>query len=157
MIVVTMIAIAMVPDDPVTCAPWLWLATILLALRVIGQIVAIVAAPRWLPPQGEQWMSGLMPYRWLLPGQIVTLALMSAISADFSRGAGRFVEPWPRAGRIILAVSVIYAAWMAVRYIRRMIVRPDQRWLGGTIPIVFHTIIAAFLALFASWHVRAGG
>jgi hypothetical protein len=136
-------------------APWLWLATILLALRVSGQIVAVVFAPRWLPPQGEQWMSGLVPYRWLLPAQIVVLALMTAICVDFTRGAGRFVEPWPAAGRAIFLFSLGYGGWMPVRYVLRMIRRPDQRWSGGTIPIVFHTIVAAFLALFSTWHSAA--
>jgi hypothetical protein len=28
---------------------------------------------------------------------------------------------------------------------------PDQRWLGGTIPIVFHVVLAAFLFTFALW------
>jgi uncharacterized protein len=140
-------------SDPTAYAPWLWLATILLTGRVLAQVLVVVFAPRWLPPQGEQWMSGLVPYRWLLPGQIATLSLMSAISLDFTRGAGRFVDPSPRAGRVILVLSAIYATWMIVRYIVRMTRRPDQRWFGGTIPIIFHTIIALFLAIVAMWHV----
>ena len=31
--------------------------------------------------------------------------------------------------------------------------RPDQRWLGGTIPIIFHSVVAAFLWTFATYHV----
>jgi hypothetical protein len=140
--------------DSTTYAPWLWLATILLTCRVVGQIIAIVWAPRWLPPHGPQWMSGLVPYRWLLPGQIVVVSLMVAISRDFARGTGWFVVPWPRAGRIIMGVAVIYGAWMVVRYIIRMTRRPDQRWFGGTIPIIFHIVIALFLGLFATWNVN---
>jgi hypothetical protein len=40
-----------------------------------------------------------------------------------------------------------------VRYIVRMWRRPDQRWLGGTIPIVFHSIVAAFLWIVGRYHL----
>jgi len=44
---------------------------------------------------------------------------------------------------------------MAARYVVRMKRRPDQRWLGGTIPIVFHTVVAAFQWTFAIYHLTA--
>lgn len=140
--------------DPTTLAPWLWLATVLFACRITGQIIAVVWAPRWLPPHGPQWMSGLVPYRWLLPAQILILSLMVAICVDFARGSGWWVVQWPRAGRIMLAVSVLYGGGMVVRYVIRMTRRPDQRWFGGTIPIVFHIVIALFLGLFAAWQLH---
>jgi hypothetical protein len=31
--------------------------------------------------------------------------------------------------------------------------RPDQRWLGGTIPIIFHAVVAAFQWTFGTYHV----
>jgi hypothetical protein len=46
--------------------------------------------------------------------------------------------------------SYLYAGAMVVRYTVRMARHPDQRWLGGTIPIVFHTIVAAFQWTFAT-------
>ncbi len=70
---------------------FLWLFTVLLFFRVIGQIVVVLFAPRWLPPM-EQWQSGLLPYPVLLAGQAVVLTLMVWISADFSRGAGFFLD-----------------------------------------------------------------
>jgi hypothetical protein len=131
---------------------YLWIFTVLLFFRVIGQIVVVLFAPRWLPPM-EQWQSGLLPYPVLLAGQAVVLTLMVWISADFSRGAGFFLEPWPKAARATLWFSYAYFGGMIVRYVIRMTRHPDQRWLGGTIPIIFHSIVAAFLWTFATYHV----
>jgi hypothetical protein len=124
-------------------APYLWLFTVLLVGRVLGQIVVVLFHPRWLPPMA-QWQSGLLPYPVLLVGQAVVLWLMFSISIDFSRGAGYWVAPRPALGRAAIIWSYCYAGAMVVRYVIRMRRRPDQRWLGGTIPIVFHTIVAAF-------------
>jgi len=133
-------------------APFLWSCTVLLIGRVIGQVIVVLRAPSWLPPM-EQWQSGLVPYWFLLSVQCVVLALMVSISADFTRGHGYWVEPHPLLGRIVVYWSYGYAGFMVFRYIRRMIRRPDQRWFGGTIPIIFHTIVAAFQWAFGWWHV----
>jgi hypothetical protein len=133
--------------DPVNYAFFLWLFTILLVLRVAGQIAVVLFAPRWLPPM-EQWQSGLLPYPVLLAGQACVLTVMVWISADFGRGGGVFVRSMPHAGRAALWFSYVYFAGMVVRYIARMTRRPDQRWLGGTIPIIFHSVVAAFLWTF---------
>ena len=87
-------------------AVYLWLFTVLLFFRVIGQIVVVLFAPRWLPPM-EQWQSGLLPYPVLLAGQAVVLTLMVWISADFSRGAGFFLRPWPAAALATLWFSYL--------------------------------------------------
>lgn len=130
----------------------LWLFTVLLVGRVVGQIVVVLWAPRWLPPM-EQWQSGLLPYPVLLAGQVVVLALMFWISIDFSTHAGYWVEPHPRLGLAAVWWSYLYATAMVVRYIVRMTRRPDQRWFGGTIPIVFHTVVAAFQWTFGMYHI----
>jgi len=44
-----------------------------------------------------------------------------------------------------------------VRYVIWMWRRPDQRWFGGTIPIIFHCVVAAFLFTFALYHLRLAG
>lgn len=136
-----------------TYAFWLWLFTVLLFLRVIGQIIVALFSPRWLPPM-EQWQSGLLPYPLLLMGQIVVLTVMVLISVDFTRGAGFFLQSHPLGDRIVLWFSYAYFGGMIARYIIRMMRRPDQRWFGGTIPIVFHCVVAAFLWTFATYHVR---
>ena len=129
----------------------LWLLTILLSGRVIGQLIVYFRAPKWLPPM-EQWQSGLVPYPLLVAVQAVVLALMVSISRDFWRGAGFWVDPHPDLGLVVLWWSYVYAAAMVVRYVVRMVRRPDQRWLGGTIPIIFHTVVAAFQWVFAAFH-----
>jgi hypothetical protein len=142
----------LMPDGAVPVL--LWVCTALLMLRVAGQLVVVLRAPRWLPPN-EQWMSGLVPYRWLLPAQIIVLALMTWMSADVTRRAGLFGESSPAWGAFDLAAALIYFAAMVVRYVVRMVRRPDQRWFGGTIPIVFHSVVAAFLGIFALYHLSS--
>lgn len=137
-------------------APALWVCLGLFAARVAGQAVVAVREVSWLPPMAH-WYSGLLPYPLLLPVQILILALMLAIGAGFTRGRGVFVEPRPRLGRSVQAFAVLYAAGMGVRYAVTMWLFPERRWLGpGTIPIVFHWVLATFLLVFARYHVRQG-
>ncbi len=142
----------MVLKDPSVYGFFLTLFTVLLFARVIGQLVVVLFAPRWLPPM-EQWQSGLLPYPVLLAGQIVVLVFMVLISADFARGAGFFVQPHPRGGQFSAWFGCVYFAGMIVRYIIRMKRHPDQRWLGGTIPIVFHSFVAAFLWIWGMFQI----
>ena len=134
-----------------TYATILWLLTVLLFGRVVGQLIVFFFAPKFLPPM-EQWQSGLVPYPFLVAVQAVVLALMVSIALDFSRGAGYWMEPHPRLGLVVLWWSYGYVAAMVVRYVRRMMRRPDQRWMGGTIPIIFHCVVAAFQWVFAAYH-----
>ena len=138
--------------EPQAFSPVLWLCSVLLLLRVAGQLLVVLRAPAWLPPMA-QWQSGLVPYRFLLATQVVVLTLMFWIAADFARGAGVWVRPMPGLGHVVLAWSCLYATAMVVRYAIRMFRRPDQRWLGGTIPIIFHSVVAAFQLTFALYHV----
>ena len=41
---------------------------------------------------------------------------------------------------------------MAARYVVRMTRRPEARWFGGAIPIVFHLVLAAFLLTWGLYH-----
>ena len=138
------------PDLAVAAAA-LWLFSVLMLLRVAGQLVVVLRAPAWLPPV-SQWQSGLVPYRVLLSVQVVVLILMFWIAADYAWGAGFWLQPLPRLRRIVLVWSYLYASAMVVRYVIRMSRRPDQRWTGGTIPIIFHCVLAAFQWTFARFH-----
>ena len=131
--------------------PVLWVLTVLLLGRVIGQLVVFFYAPKFLPPMG-QWQSGLVPYPLLVAVQAVVLGLMVSISYDFSRGSGFWVQPQPELGLVVLWWSYVYFGAMVVRYVLRMKRRPDQRWLGGTIPIIFHCVVATFQWVFAAYH-----
>jgi len=137
--------------NPTIYGPYLWILTVLLIGRVVGQLIVARWAPRWLPPM-EQWQSGLLPYPLLVAGQAIVLTLMIWISMNFSRGAGFWVRPMPALGLAALWWSYLYFGAMVVRYIVRMVRRPDQRWLGGTIPIIFHSLVAIFQWLFGTYH-----
>lgn len=113
--------------------------TILLALfiaRVVGQIIVVVAQPRWLPPM-EAWYSGLMPYRYLLPSQMAIIALMVMMIRQVAIGA-----PPNRSLSIgIFVFATIYAGAMVVRFFVRRY---------PLIPILFHWVLAAFLFTYAA-------
>jgi hypothetical protein len=141
-------------DDPRAAGAALLLLTLLFVGRVVGQVAVALAAPSWLPPM-SQW--NLLPYRYLLPIQAVFVAVMTTVSAAFLRGTddGVLTEPRPAVGTAVLTVSGVYAGAMAVRYVIRMKHRPGQRWFGGTIPIVFHWVLAAFLLVYGVYNLRA--
>jgi hypothetical protein len=134
--------------DARTAARYLLLFTLLFLLRVVGQIVVALRAPRWLPPM-EQW--NLLPYRLLLPIQLGFLAVMASIVYAVAIDAAP--SSASTFGRFLIGLSVVYAGAMAVRYVVRMRRRPDQRWFGGAIPIVFHLVLAAFLLAWGRYYV----
>lgn len=134
--------------DPDLAGRYLALFGALFCLRVAGQLVVLAAAPRWLPPMA-QW--NLLPYRFLLPIQLVFIALIAAIVVDFIAGPWFFAEPSPDFGLFLVAFSFVYAGSMAVRYVVRMTRKPAERWFGGTIPMVFHVVLAAFLFVWGTY------
>jgi hypothetical protein len=156
-LVVTLTALAaflwLRPDeriDPRFAGWFLWLFSGLFLVRVVGQLVVRWRAPRWLPPM-EQW--NLTPYQLLLPSQLIILAVMAWIDASFSAGAGLPVTPRPAFGWVVLAFAAVYAGAMVARYVVRMAQRPEERWFGGTIPIVFHWVLAAYLVVYGAYDV----
>lgn len=132
---------AFLAGAPSTPEVYLVLFTALFAIRVAGQIVVAVGRPRWLPPM-DDW--NFVPYGLLLPVQLALIPLMVAAS---------FADPGPRVATVLVALAFLYWAVMGARYAIRMVRRPDQRWLGGTIPIVFHCVLAAFVFVLGASHV----
>jgi hypothetical protein len=124
--------------------PILAFLTTLFFLRVLGQALVAFFSVSWLPAM-QQWFSGLIPYPVLLTIQIVMMVCMAKISMDIWLGTGRFATPRPSYAQFLIAFSVIYAGAMTLRYVLTMIYLPEMRWLGGTIPIFFHFVLAAFL------------
>jgi len=131
----------------------LWFFLVLFSFRVIGQVIVVLFHPSCLPPM-PQWYSGLLPYRFLLPTQITLILLMGAMAYDFTQNEGFFVMPRPSMGQRVVWFSFVYFGSMVMRYIIRMKRHPDQRWLGGTIPIIFHCVLAGFLYTFGAYHAR---
>ena len=132
-------------------APWLWLLLFAFVLRVAGQMLVAFGGVGWLPPM-DAWMSGLLPYPYLLPSQVVIIVLCAKVTLDFTRGCGWFVETRRVFGRGVLYFGYLYFAGMVARYVIRMSLYPDERWFGGTIPIFFHFVLAWFIILFGLWH-----
>jgi hypothetical protein len=140
-------------DRPRHLAPLLWALLALFILRVTGQFLVAFFHVGFLPPM-EEWYSGLMEYEYLLPSQIGIIALMTKICLDFTREAGFFVEPRRFLARYWLFFGWLYLAVMIARYPVQMYLHPEARWLGGTIPIFFHWVLAAFVILVGLWHRR---
>ena len=103
--------------------------------RVAGQALVAVAAPSWLPPM-DAWYSGLLPYRVLLPVQILILGVQLAITRQVWRGAGFFARPHARLGGALRGLGAVYALAMLLRWI---ITRTHA------IPIAFHWVLATYL------------
>jgi len=136
-------------------APVLWALLGLFVLRVAGQALVAFLDVRWLPSMDE-WYSGLLAYRFLLPAQLLIIVLLAAVCRDFTRGHGGFVTPRPRLGNWVVWLGYAYFAAMIARYVMRMARHPEARWLGGVIPIVFHCVLATFLILFGRHHQGSG-
>ena len=128
--------------EPVAYAAVMAVLLLLFLARVFGQILAAAVAPSWLPPMAR-WYSGLMPYRYLLPAQIVLLVVMIELTISVARESGPLGSAAPAAGPWIVWASYIYALGMVVRAVRYALAPPERR--GVLIPIVFHFVLAGFL------------
>jgi hypothetical protein len=111
---------------------------------VLGQVLVAFFDVRFLPPM-EAWYSGLMPYEYLLPSQIILIALMTKICLDFTRRRGFFYEPKRSLGTELL--------WFGYLYLASMIARAVFLW-DHPIPIVFHWVLAAFVITIGLSHRR---
>ena len=134
-----------------TKAATLWTLLALFAGRVLGQLAVALDAAPFLPPMDE-WQSGLLPYPVLLAAQCVLLTGLGTICVQFSRGRGYFVRARNWLGTPLWVAGWIYAASMAARYAVWMAIRPEERWTGDLIPIVFHVVLASFLIIVADHH-----
>jgi hypothetical protein len=44
---------------------------------------------------------------------------------------------------------------MVVRYAVWMAIKPEERWTGDLIPVVFHIVLASFVLIVADYHRRS--
>ena len=129
----------------------LTVCTSLFALRVFGQAFVITRVPRWLP-SNVHWYSGLLPYKFLLPAQLLFLAIMIVITLAVYRDEPFFAtDGWNLAAPILVVISGVYFVSMAFRYVLTMALRPERRWFKRTIPIWFHMVLAVALWAFADY------
>jgi hypothetical protein len=138
-----------------TYALWLCALLFLFCLRVAGQMLVAFAGVTFLPPMKE-WYSGLLPYRYLLPAQFLIIILFTKICLDLFRGHGYFAVPRHRLGTSLRRFGIVYLIAMIIRYILRMSMYPQERWTGGSIPIFFHWVLAAYLLIWASFNKAEG-
>jgi hypothetical protein len=132
------------------------LLTALFFLRMTGQALVAFFHVTFLPDM-QEWYSGLIPYRVLLPIQCAMLAVMVKVSWDLVKGHGFFVAARAKLGRFLVAFSCVYFAAMLFRYIVTMLLNPERRWLGGTIPIFFHFVLAGYLFVWGRFNAMRGG
>jgi hypothetical protein len=99
-----------------------------------------------------QWQSGLLSYPLLLISQVLIILLSGKVCWDFTKEKGYFATPSRRFGNGLMWFGTIYFASMVVRYALTMALRPERRWISGTIPIVFHCILATFVLMVAAYH-----
>ena len=119
----------------------LWALLSLFLFRVLGQVVVALWAPSFLPPM-EAWYSGLMPYRFLLPSQIVILLLFSKIAFDLCRGHGYWFGPKKQIGMGLLIFGTIYFLAMIARFFLQ----------GISIPVIFHWILAGYILILGLYY-----
>jgi uncharacterized protein len=93
----------------------------------------------------QAWYSGLMPYEYLLPSQILIIAVMGKICLDFTRGRGFFFD----SNRFFATAWL----WFGYAYLAAMVARAVFLW-DHPIPIVFHWVLAAFVITVGLSHRR---
>jgi hypothetical protein len=109
---------------------------LLFVARVAGQMLVVLWKPRWLPPM-QAWMSGVMPYRYLLPSQVAIIALQIFMIRQVIAGGP--------ANRALLTGIYVFAAIYAGAMVVRFFVKRYP-----LIPILFHWVLAAFLFTYAA-------
>ncbi|QIF03532.1 hypothetical protein [Roseimicrobium sp. ORNL1] len=127
----------------------LWTCTALFLARVMGQILVGIYPGAPMLPEWKEWYSGLLPYPWLVLSQLLLLMFMTVVNVDTARRSGHFCVVSATVRWRLNLFAALYAGSMVFRYTYRMITMPEERWFGGTIPIWFHFVLAAWVWLVA--------
>ncbi|MBU6450983.1 MAG: hypothetical protein KGS72_04335 [Cyanobacteria bacterium REEB67] len=123
----------------------------LFCLRVLGQILVVFAHVQFLPPPSA-WMSGLLPYPFLLAAQILIIAVYGKVCCDFLRGRGLFVALSPSAVRRWDCFGRVYFVATILRYVLQSNFHPGEIWFTGCIPITFHFVLSTFILTAAGFY-----
>jgi hypothetical protein len=143
-------------EVPRAYAVALWLLLALFMCRVVGQALVAFFNVGSLPPMAA-WQSGLMDYPWLLGSHLVIVLVYGKICLDFSRGRGIAVVPRRRLAQGLLVFGGLCLLAMVTRYAVRMALYSQERWTGGSIPTLFHWLLAGFLLVLGTYHWRRLG
>src|SRR5687767_293796 len=94
------------------------------------------------------WYSGVIPYRVLLPVQILVCLVLSLMVLSVAAG----VEPgalFNRLGKAFVWTSYLYLLFVVVRATKFLSAPASARPVF--IPIPFHLVLMLFLWLYGSW------
>ena len=132
--------------------PWLRLCFFLFLFRVTAQLIQKFYTLPFLPPF-EAWHSGALAYQWLVASQILIIAVMSWVIADFAKSR---LLARRKLGVCLLALGSIYFMAMLFRLIAGFTFATDHPWLGAPIPAFFHVVLAAFVLQVGHFHYKNG-
>ena len=132
----------------------LFLFTILFLLRVLGHFLVRITSIEWLPPETE-WLSGALPYQYLLIFQLVILLSLFKVCRDFWYRTGYFYRTNNFLIYWFLPIGITYLLAMVLRYVLRMSLYPPERWTGGSIPVFFHWVLAAIVIIIAIHQIKS--
>ena len=119
--------------------------SLLFCFRVFAHLaIVLIGEIEGLPPQTE-WLSGALPYKFLLISQIVIIFLLFKVCLDFIKHSGFFFSPNKYIAKLVLPLGITYFAIMVIRYTIRMSLYPQERWLGGSIPVFFHVVLLSLI------------
>lgn len=121
-------------------------------VRVLLQPAASVTGWHVLP-SFDAWQSGALPYPWLLTSQVLIVIWMARAAGRVSAGAER---PSRRLGQGVAVFAGLYGALMVARLVLGLTFFRGHWWLDAPLPTVFHLVIAAYLGVYAHFHLVAG-
>ncbi|CAN5424632.1 hypothetical protein BH10CYA1_BH10CYA1_03000 [soil metagenome] len=123
---------------------------VLFCLRVSGQLLVALYQVPFLPPM-QEWQSGLLPYPVLVTCQFLIIALFAKVCCDFYNQHGFFYEPKTALAAPLINFGKAYFVLNSARFLIWTVVL-NHVGLTGTIPIIFHFVLASFLILVAAHH-----
>jgi hypothetical protein len=129
---------------------WLWVLLAAFLLRVVAQPVAGLTGWRALPAFGA-WQSGALPYRWLLVSQVVLAAWMARTAGRVTSGGERTSSA---RGQWLAVAAAAYGAVMVVRLALGLTALRGHWWFDAPLPTLFHLVLAAYLGVYADYHLR---
>ncbi|MCY4581418.1 MAG: hypothetical protein OXE50_01255 [Chloroflexi bacterium] len=132
--------------------PWMLTLAALFALRVLAQAVQW-AGPVPFLPAFDAWQGSGLPYPVLLGSQALIVALLArALMVVRSRS----VRPASWKHRACFVLGGAYFGAMAFRLLAGLTFLSEVEWFAGSLPALFHLVLAAFVLLFGHYVYSAG-